>query len=212
MPVEADTERKATVVFVVDDDASLREAVRSLLRAHGWQVNAFATAGEFLAQARPDAAACLVLDVCLPGLSGLDLQRAMAERGDALPIIFMTGHGDIPMSVQAMKGGAVEFLPKPFREKDLLDAIDVALARDVAARRDRTEAADIHGRIASLSQRERQVMDLVVQGLLNKQAAARLGIAEITVKVHRRRVMEKMGARSLPDLVRLVAGVRPPSA
>jgi len=203
MQFAADVDRRAAIVFVVDDDASICAALSSLLRAVGWQVQTFESAAEFLAHGRPDTAACLVLDVRLPGTSGLELQRTLAERGDGLPIIFMTGHGDIPMSVQAMKAGAVEFLPKPFREEQLLDAIGLALARDAAGQRERADLADIRQRMASLSAREREVMVLVVQGMLNKQTAARLDISEITVKVHRRHVMKKMGARSLPDLVRL---------
>jgi FixJ family two-component response regulator len=212
MPVAEDSEHKTAVVFVVDDDASVREALSSLLRAVGWQVKTFESAAEFLVQPVPVGAACLVLDVRLPGVSGLELQRVLAERGDALPIIFITGHGDIPMSVHAMKAGAVEFLPKPFRERELLDAIELALERDAASLGKRREVADIRERIALLSDRERQVMDLVVKGLLNKQVAAELGIVEITVKVHRRRVMQKLGVSSLPELVRLVVRAQRVSA
>jgi len=209
MPVAADRDRRTTIVFVVDDDAAMREALSSLLRAVGWQVQTCATAAEFLDHRHAETPACLLLDVRLPGSSGLELQRTLAERGDGLPIVFMTGHGDIPMSVQAMKAGAVEFLPKPFREHELLRAIELALERDAAGQRGRAELADIRQRLESLSRREREVMGLVVEGLLNKQAAAELDITEGTVKVHRRRVMKKMGAHSLPDLVRMVERVEP---
>jgi FixJ family two-component response regulator len=209
MPLAADRDRRTTIVFVVDDDAAMREALSSLLRAVGWQVQTFATAAEFLDHRHAETPACLLLDVRLPGSSGLELQRTLAERGDGLPIVFMTGHGDIPMSVQAMKAGAVEFLPKPFREHELLQAIELALERDTAGQRGRAELADIRQRLESLSTRQREVMGLVVKGLLNKQAAAELNITEVTVTVHRRRVMKKMGAHSLPDLVRMVERVQP---
>jgi FixJ family two-component response regulator len=209
MPEVNDRESGAGMVFVVDDDASMCEALSSLLRAVGWQVRTFDTAAAFLGYPRPDTSACLVLDVRLPGTSGLELQRTLADRGDALPVIFMTGHGDIPMSVQAMKAGAVEFLPKPFREDDLLAAIQAALQRNAAGRQQRLELDSLLQRFESLSSREREVMALIVKGLLNKQAAAALGISEVTVKVHRRRAMDKMGARSLPELVRMVERVRP---
>jgi FixJ family two-component response regulator len=199
----------AGVVFVVEDDASLCEALSSLLRAVGWQVLAFASAAAFLECKRPDTPGCLVLDVRLPGASGLELQRTLAARGDLLPVIFMTGHGDIPMSVQAMKAGALEFLPKPFREDELLDAIAAALRHDGAARTERGELAELQRRFDSLSAREREVMVLVLKGLLNKQAGAALGISEVTVKVHRRRVMEKTGAQSLPELVRMAQRLEP---
>jgi FixJ family two-component response regulator len=209
MPEVNDRESGAGMVFVVDDDASMCEALSSLLRAVGWQVRTFDTAAAFLGYPRPDTSACLVLDVRLPGTSGLELQRTLADRGDALPVIFMTGHGDIPMSVQAMKAGAVEFLPKPFREDELLAAIQAALQRNAAGRQQRLELDSLLQRFESLSSREREVMALIVKWLLNKQAAAALGISEVTVKVHRRRAMDKMGARSLPELVRMVERVRP---
>ncbi|WP_366919352.1 response regulator transcription factor [Variovorax ginsengisoli] len=194
-------------MYIVDDDASMREALSSLMRAFEWQVRTFETAAEFLAHARPNLPACLVLDVRLPVTSGLELQRILAQRGDALPIVFMTGHGDVPMSVKAMKAGAVEFLLKPFSDVELLDAIDLALERDAAGIGERAELDEIRQRMASLSPREHEVLALVVEGMLNKQVAARLDIAEDTVKVHRHNLMKKMGVRSLPDLVRLAERV-----
>jgi FixJ family two-component response regulator len=204
-----ETINPASVVFIVDDDASMREAVSSLLRSVGCQVRAFASAADFLASARPALPACLVLDVSLPGESGLALQRNLAEMGDHTPIIFMTGQGDIPMSVRAMKAGAVEFLPKPFREQELLEAIELALRTDASRLRERTQMEDLRRRVGLLSPRELEVMRLVVRGMLNKQIAAELQIAEITVKVHRRRVMEKIGAQSLAELVRIAERVEP---
>jgi FixJ family two-component response regulator len=191
------------MVFVIDDDTAVREALQSLLRSVGLRVATFASAREFLTSQRPDAPACLVLDVRLPGLSGLDLQRELAAVEIDLPIIFITGHGDIPMSVQAMKAGAVEFLTKPFRDQDLLDAIAQALEQDRAARAQRAGLAELRERYEQLTPREREVMGLVVSGLLNKQIAAELGISEITIKVHRGQVMQKMGAASVADLVRM---------
>jgi len=191
------------MVFVIDDDTAIREALQSLLRSVGLRVATFASAREFLTSQRPDAPACLVLDVRLPGLSGLDLQRELAAVEIDLPIIFITGHGDIPMTVQAMKAGAVEFLTKPFRDQDLLDAVAQALERDRAARAQREGLAELRERYGQLTPREREVMGLVVSGLLNKQIAAELGISEITIKVHRGQVMQKMGAESVADLVRM---------
>jgi FixJ family two-component response regulator len=191
------------VVYVVDDDTSMREALSSLIRSVGLRAAVFSSAQEFLLHERPDSAACLVLDVRLPGLSGLDLQRELVGADVRIPIIFITGHGDIPMSVRAMKAGAAEFLPKPFREQDLLDAIRQALERDEAARAEREEVAQIQRKYDTLTEREREVMGPIVKGMLNKQVAANLGISEITVKVHRRHIMEKMSAKSLPEMVRM---------
>jgi FixJ family two-component response regulator len=191
------------VVFVVDDDAPLRESLKNLMRSVGLRVEAFASAQEFLRSPRPEVPSCLVLDVRLPGLSGLDLQRQMAEGDRDMPIIFITGHGDIPMTVQAMKAGAVEFLTKPFRDQELLDAIQQALERDRRARLQRARNEALCRRYRVLTPREREVMALVVAGLLNKQIAGELGTSEASVKVHRQHVMEKMGAGSLAALVRM---------
>ena len=204
----------AGVVFVVDDDESMRRSLENLLRSVGLRVEAFASAQEFLRGKRPDVPGCLVLDVRLPGLSGLDLQKRMAEANSEIPIIFITGHGDIPMTVQAMKAGAVEFLTKPFRDQALLDAIQQALERDRQAREQRVKVEELRSRYRSLTPREREVIALVVTGLLNKQIAGELGTSEAAVKVHRQHVMEKMGAGSLADLVRLAdrLGIPTPKA
>lgn len=191
------------IVFVVDDDASMCEALADLIASVGLSVEAFKSAPEFLERRRPDAPACLVLDVRLPGLSGLDLQRELLHREAPIPIIFITGHGDIPMSVRAMKEGAVEFLPKPFRDQDLLDAIQHAIEIDRVARRERTVVAALRRRYESLTKREREVMNLIVSGLLNKQIAAQLGSSEVTVKMHRGQVMHKMRAESVIQLARM---------
>ena len=191
------------LVFVIDDDASMREAIGRLLHAIGLTVRTFGSAREFLDTRLPDIPACVVLDVRLPGLSGLDLQREMVERGIHVPVIFITGHGDIAMSVQAMKAGAVEFLTKPFRDQDLLDAVRSGIHRDREGRKERTELAALREGLSHLTRRERQVMALVVAGLLNKQIALRLGTSEKTIKIHRSQVMRKMRADSLAELVRM---------
>jgi len=196
------TEAQA-VVFVVDDDEGMRQSLKNLIGSVGLRVEAFASAQEFMRSKLMDVPGCLVLDVRLPGLSGLDLQKRMADAGIAIPIIFITGHGDIPMTVRAMKAGAVEFLTKPFRDQDLLDAIQQALERDRIAREQRAEIEELRGRLDSLTPREREVMGLVVAGLLNKQIAGELGTSETTIKIHRHQVMEKMGAGSLAELVRM---------
>jgi RNA polymerase sigma factor (sigma-70 family) len=199
------------VVFVVDDDASVRSSLKFLLSTVGLQVQAFDSADGFLHTNRPEVPSCLVLDVRLPGLSGLDFQRELAARNICIPIIFLTGHGDIPMSVRAMKAGAVEFLTKPFRDQDLLDAVRVALDRDRARREQETEMADVRRRFDCLTSREQQVVSLVVAGMLNKQIAAELGTAESTVKVQRSRAMEKMQAESLAHLIKMVQKLQPRS-
>jgi FixJ family two-component response regulator len=191
------------VVFIVEDDPSMREALIDLLTSVGLSVEAFKSAREFLENRRCDATACLVLDVRLPGLSGLDLQRELAHTESPIPIIFITGHGDIPMSVRAMKEGAVEFLAKPFRDQDLLDSIQHALEIDRAARKERTLVIELRRRYESLTNREREVLRLVVSGLLNKQIAGELGSSEVTVKMHRGQVMRKMKAQSIVELLRM---------
>ena len=191
------------VVFVVDDDEEIRAAMRSLLASVGLRVETFATAQDFLGSRRPDAPACLVLDVRLPGLSGLDLQHELIQAGIPIPIVFISGHGDIPTSVQAIKAGAVEFLTKPVRDHQLLDAIRRAIVADQLERPRRAELAELRRRYGSLTPREREVMTMVVAGLLNKQAAARIGTSEITVKIHRAHIMRKMCADSVADLVRM---------
>lgn len=191
------------VVFVVDDDASMRDAISRLLNAVGLTVQTFASAREFLNRRLPDVPGCVVLDVRLPGLSGLDLQREMVERGIHIPVVFITGHGDIPMSVQAMKAGAVEFLTKPFRDQDLLDAVRSGIQLDRKEREERAELAELRDCVRQLTQREQEVMSLVVSGMLNKQIALQLGTSEKTIKIHRSQVMRKMRANSLADLVRM---------
>lgn len=191
-------------VFVVDDDLSIREALSSLIRSVGLRVETFPSAADFLQQPRPAGNACLVLDVRMPGLSGLDLQAEFARSGEPIPIIFITGHGDIPMAVRAMKAGAVEFLSKPFRDEDLLDAIRHALEQGRVARDEADELSELRSKYDSLTCREREVITFMIAGALNKQAAAELGVSEMTIKVHRHNIMRKMKVRSLPDLVRMM--------
>ena len=193
----------APVVFVVDDDASVRHGVKQLLASAGLRAETFGSTREFLEAKRPEAPGCLILDVRLPDASGLDLQRELAEADVRLPIIFITGHGDIPTSVQAMKAGAVEFLTKPFRGQELLAAVKDAIERDRAAWTDRARIAELRARHDSLTPREKEVMNLVVAGLLNKQIGGELGTSELTIKTHRARVMQKMNAESVADLVRM---------
>ncbi len=198
------------IVHIVDDDDSLRRALDSLFRSVGLEARAYGSVQEFLDARSEDSAGCLVLDVRLPGMSGLDFQQQLAELGVRLPVIMMTGHGDIPMSVRAMKAGAIDFLAKPFRDQDMLDAVSAAIERDRARRLGDGETEQLQAHFSTLSPREQQVMMLVTQGKMNKQVAGDLGLSEITVKIHRGSAMRKMGARTLADLVRMADALKPP--
>jgi FixJ family two-component response regulator len=212
--MKAPKSEEQPIVFIVDDDESLRDALVRLFRMLDLRAEGFATAADFLKRKLPDVPSCLVLDIRLPGISGLDFQAELVKANVNVPIIFMTGHGDIPMTVKAMKAGAVEFLPKPFRDQDMLDAVQLALERDRARYQAERSHAQLRTNFESLSPREREVMTLVTAGFMNKQVAARLGIAEITVKFHRGSLMRKMNARSVAELARMaqILGIKPPKS
>ena len=212
-PPHDTTSAEEAIVLIVDDDASVREALSNLFRSVGLQVETFGSAHEFLQSKLPNAPTCLILDIRLPRLSGLDFQAELAKADIRIPIIFMTGHGDIPMTVRAMKAGAVDFLTKPFRDQDMLDAVTAAIERDRNSRDEAKVLTGLHALFETLTPRERQVMALVTAGFMNKQIAAEIGLAEITVKIHRGHIMRKMAAKSLPDLVRMaeLLGIGPSS-
>lgn len=202
----------ASIVYVVDDDPSIRRAIKRLVESVGLHVEGFGSAAEFMNNSRPEITSCLVLDIRLPGISGLDFQRELVKAKREIPTIFITAHGDIPMTVRAMKAGAVEFLTKPFRDQDLLDSIQLALEKDRARRKRQAEITMLSERLRSLTPREREVLPLVVSGLLNKQAASEIGTTEATIKVHRSQLMKKMGADSLPELVRMAEKIGIPGS
>jgi FixJ family two-component response regulator len=204
---KGDTHVESPLIFVTDDETAMRDALGDLFESVGLRVALFSSASEMLAAPQLKAANCLVLDIRLPRMSGLELQQQLARAGVEVPVIFVTGHGDISMSVKAMKAGAVDFLTKPFRDQDMLDAVLSAIARDHDRRQSAARSADLRERFAQLTEREREVMMLVTEGLLNKQVAGRLGLSEVTIKIHRRQAMHKMGARTLPDLVRSAAAL-----
>jgi FixJ family two-component response regulator len=208
-----ETPDSSPIIFVIDDDFDVRESLGALFGSVGLQTKLFNSASEFLQSKPPDQVSCLILDIRLPGLSGLDFQAELARARVTIPIIFITGHGDIPMTVKAMKAGAVEFLTKPFREQDLLDAVNLALNRDRKRREEATQISDLRHKFETLSMREQEVMGLIAGGLMNKQAAAEIGVSEVTIKVHRHNVMKKLGARSLAELVRMAdnLGLKSPS-